>query len=122
MEKDRWVKASEFIPGDSTVVHHSAVSLTPEGVRDPDVAVLTRYVPGQDPRIELPNTGGLMRKDGTLYVTMHYTTSGKETVDRSKYGIWFYPEDSVPEERMQSRMVGLFGNALPNIPPPRKEL
>ena len=116
MEKNRWVKASEFIPGDTTVVHHSTVSLTPEGIRDPDVAVLTRYVPGQDPRIELPNTGGLMRKDSTLYVTMHYTTSGKETVDRSKYGIWFYPEDTVPEERMQSRMVGLFGSALPDIP------
>ena len=122
MDKDRWVKASEFIPGDTTVVHHSTVSLTPEGVRDPDVAVLTRYVPGQDPRVELPNTGGLMRKDSTLYVTMHYTTSGKETVDRSKYGIWFYPEDSVPEERMQSRMVGLFGNALPNIPPTKRTL
>ncbi|MGB1746984.1 MAG: redoxin family protein [Pseudohongiellaceae bacterium] len=120
MEKDRWVKASEFIPGDTTVVHHSTVSLTPEGIRDPDVAVLTRYVPGQDPRIELPNTGGLMRKDSTLYVTMHYTTSGKETVDRSKYGIWFYPEDTVPEERMQSRMVGLFGSALPDIPPHEK--
>ena len=117
MEKDRWVKASEFIPGDTTVVHHSTVSLTPEGVRDPDVAVLTRYVPGQAPRIELPNTGGLMKKDSTLYVTMHYTTSGKETVDRSKYGIWFYPEDEVPEERMRSRMVGLFGSAFPDIPP-----
>ena len=63
-----------------------------------------------------------MRKDSTLYVTMHYTTSGKETVDRSKYGIWFYPEDSVPEERMQARMVGLFGNALPNIPPTKRIL
>lgn len=117
MEKDRWVKASEFIPGDTTVVHHSTVSLTPEGVRDPDVAVLTRYVPGQAPRIELPNTGGLMKKDSTLYVTMHYTTSGKETVDRSKYGIWFYPEGEIPEERMRSRMVGLFGSQFPNIPP-----
>ena len=63
-----------------------------------------------------------MRKDSTLYVTMHYTTSGKETVDRSKYGIWFYPEDTVPEERMQSRMVGLFGSALPDIPPTKKTL
>ena len=34
---------------------------------------------------------------------MHYTTSGKETVDETEVGIYFYPEGFVPTERVSGR-------------------
>lgn len=122
MEGDRWVRASEFVPGESTVVHHSTARVVSGGTsagersRNPDVALISRYVPGQAPRLEGENTGGLLKKDSSLYITMHYTTSGKETVDESEYGIWFYPEGVVPEERLVSTMVGRWSYNWEDIP------
>ena len=118
MEKDRWLRASEFIPGDRTVMHHATGTLAGGGLAGgSDVAVLNRYVPGSEPRIEPPNTGGLLKKDSVIDITLHYTTSGKEAVDESEFGLWFYPEGVVPEDRMKARMVGVFGSAWENIPP-----
>jgi len=120
MEKDRWLRASEFIPGDRTVVHHATGSVSGAGDtaprRDPDVAVLNRYVPGAEPRIEPPNTGGLLKKDSVINVTMHYTTSGREAIDESEFGLWFYPDDVVPQERMKSHLIGNFANDWRTIP------
>lgn len=120
MAKDRWLRASEFIPGDRTVVHHATGSVSGAGEtrprRDPDTAVLNRYVPGAEPRIEPPNTGGLLKKDSVINVIMHYTTSGKAAVDESEFGLWFYPESAVPEERMKSRLIGNFANDWDTIP------
>ncbi|PCJ23495.1 MAG: hypothetical protein COA96_11635 [SAR86 cluster bacterium] len=121
MQKDRWLRASEFIPGDRTVVHHATGGISSAGEttarRDPDVAVLNRYVPGAEPRIEPPNTGGLLKKDSVINVVLHYTTSGKAAIDESEFGLWFYPEDVVPEERMKARLIGNFANEWNDIPP-----
>jgi hypothetical protein len=51
---------------------------------------------------------------------MHYTTSGRETVDESEFAIWFYPEGEVPQERMVSTLVGRFANNWVEIPPYEK--
>jgi len=121
MEKDRWLRASEFIPGDRTVVHHATGTFQGGGLQGGnDVAVLNRYVPGSEPRIEPPNTGGLVKKDAVIDMTLHYTTSGKEAVDESEFGLWFYPEDVVPEERLSARMVGVFPGGWEDIPPHAK--
>lgn len=130
MLKDRWIRASEFSPGDPTVVHHSTARVVPsraagndagEGaMRNSDIALISRYVPGQEARIEGDNTGGLLPRDSSLYVTLHYTTTGKETVDESEYAIWFYPEGEIPRERMVSTLVGRFANDWTAIPPHEK--
>jgi hypothetical protein len=64
-----------------------------------------------------PNTGGLLKDGTTLRLNLHYTTSGKEAVDRSRIGLWFYPEGEVPEERMSGRCACIFPGGWTNIPP-----
>ncbi len=121
LEKNRWLRASEFIPGDRTVVHHATGTF--QGGRlegGGNIAVLNRYVPGSEPRIEPPNTGGLVKKDAIIDVTLHYTTSGKEAVDESEFGLWFYPEGEVPEDQLSARLVGVFANTWEDIPPHAK--
>ena len=52
-----------------------------------------------------------------LRLNMHYTTNGKESIDRSEIGLWFYPEDEEPTERMSGRCACIFTADWTNIPP-----
>ncbi len=126
IEKDRWVKASQYIPGDRTVLHHTLHSIIPPGATrggsllggdDPDRPDIAPYIPGQDPRMSPPNTGGLLKAGTRIAMQLHYTTTGKATVDESEIGVWFYPEGVVPEERMVGACACIFTPTWVNIPP-----
>lgn len=127
LEQDRWLKASQYLPGDRTVLHHTLNAVIgpdedPSGSSflgggDPNEASIQAYIPGAQPAMEEPNTGGLLKAGSTLALQLHYTTNGKETVDQSRIGLWFYPEDEVPEERMSGRCACIFTPTWTNIPP-----
>ena len=125
IKKDRWVRASQYIPGDRTVLHHTLHSLIPPGATsggallggEPDRPDIALYIPGQAPRMEPPNTGGLLKAGTKIAMQMHYTTTGKASVDASRIGLWFYPEDFVPEERMTGQCACHFTPTWVNIPP-----
>jgi len=124
--KDRWLRGSEYIPGDRTVLHHTINSLNfPEevgkrlsalGGNNPDKASITAYIPGGTAKFAPPNTGGLLKDGSVLNLNLHYTTNGRETVDESEIGLWFYPEGEIPEERMSGRCACIFPNTWTNIP------
>ena len=125
LEEDRWVRASQYIPGDHTVLHHTLHSLIAPGATrggsllggEPDRPNIAPYIPGQAPRMEPPNTGGLLKAGTRIAMQMHYTTTGKESVDASRIGLWFYPEGFVPEERMSGQCACHFTPTWVNIPP-----
>jgi mono/diheme cytochrome c family protein len=126
LDEDRWVRASQYIPGDHTVLHHTLHSIIPPGARrggsllggdDPDRPGIAPYIPGQSPRMEQPNTGGLLKAGTRIAMQMHYTTNGRATVDDSRIGVWFYPEGFVPEERMSGACACHFTPTWENIPP-----
>ena len=126
LETDRWVRASQYIPGDRTVLHHTLNDIiSPDatgrraflGGGDPNQANITAYIPGAEPAVEPPNTGGLVRAGSKLRLQLHYTTNGKETVDASEIGVWFYPEGEVPEERMSGQCACIFPLGWTNITP-----
>jgi hypothetical protein len=125
LDRDRWVRASQYMPGDRTVLHHTLNSVIAPGERprnflaasDPNVAHITPYIPGAEPHVEDPNTGGLLKAGSMLGLQLHYTTTGRETVDASEIGIWFYPDDQVPEERQSGACACIFPGGWTNIPP-----
>lgn len=126
LDRDRWVRASQYIPGDRTVLHHTLNDLVPPGATgrrsflgggDPNQANITAYIPGAEPAIEPPNTGGLLKAGSTLRLQLHYTTTGKETVDASEIGVWFYPDDEIPAERMSGQCACIFPMGWTNITP-----
>ena len=125
LEEDRWVRASQYIPGDRTVLHHTLHSIIQPGETrggsllggDPDRPGIAPYIPGQSPREELPNTGGLLKAGSRIAMQMHYTTNGRESVDESRIGVWFYPRDFVPEQRMSGECACHFTPTWQNIPP-----
>ncbi len=126
LEEDRWVRASQYIPGDHTVLHHTLHSIIPPGATrggsllggdDPDRPGIAPYIPGQSPREEPPNTGGLLKAGSRIAMQMHYTTTGRATVDESRIGVWFYPKGFVPQERMSGACACHFTPTWENIPP-----
>lgn len=127
LTEDRWVRASQYIAGDRTVLHHTLNSILPPGTdgnrrflgggNNADEANITAYIPGAEPSMEPENTGGLLKAGSQLALQLHYTTNGRETVDNSRIGIWFYPKDQVPEKRMSGQCACIFTPDWTNIPP-----
>jgi hypothetical protein len=125
--KDRYVRASQYMPGDRTVLHHTLNAIFGPGERpsgrgfvapaNPNVAHITPYIPGAAPAVEEPNTGGLLKDGSTIAIQLHYTTTGREAVDASRIGVWFYPEDEVPTERRTGECACIFTPTWTNIPP-----
>ncbi|MCB1671641.1 MAG: hypothetical protein R3F41_11650 [Gammaproteobacteria bacterium] len=126
-DKDYWVQGSQYTAGDRTVLHHTLNSLIPPdagnrrggflGGGDPDAANITAYIPGAEPEWMPENTGGLLKKGSKLALQLHYTTNGRETVDASEIGLWFYPDDEVPEKRLSGACACIFTPTWTNIPP-----
>ncbi|PCJ24029.1 MAG: hypothetical protein COA96_10485 [SAR86 cluster bacterium] len=122
--KDRWLRGSEYSPGDRTVLHHTINRLDYPGEQGrgqlgataTDKASITPYVPGGTIAMNPANTGGLLKDGSTLHLNLHYTTTGRESVDNSEIGLWFYPEDEVPDERMTGNCACIFPNTWTNIP------
>jgi len=113
IEEDKWVRASQYVAGDRSVLHHTVHDLIgPDGKRNSplNTARVTAYVPGGAPRHEEPNTGGILRKGSAIRL------NGKEPTDASRIGLWFYPDGFIPEERMMGRCACIFPNAWTDIP------
>ncbi len=125
LDRDRWVRASQYIPGDRTVLHHTLNALMEPGQTranflgssGPNAATITAYIPGAEPHIEPPNTGGLLKAGSNLALQLHYTTTGRETVDASEIGLWFYDDDEIPQERMSGECACVFTPTWTTIPP-----
>jgi hypothetical protein len=106
------------------VFHHTLNDLIPPGAAakgflraDPNAARITAYIPGAKEQVEPPNTGGLLKKGSSLALQLHYTTNGKPTTDASEIGLWFYPDDQPPAERMSGQCACIFTPTWKTIPP-----
>lgn len=97
LEKDVWVKAVEFVPGDTTVLHHIiAFAYGPTGMNEFDLLNqgigLGAYAPGNSINTYPEESGFPLKAGGGLMLQMHYTTSGKETTDASEIGLYLWDE------------------------------
>jgi hypothetical protein len=124
LDRDRYVRASQYIAGDRTVLHHTLNDLVPPGGNsrgflraDPNAARITAYIPGAMAQVEPANTGGLLKKGSSLALQLHYTTNGKVSTDASEIGLWFYADDKIPAERMSGQCACIFTPTWKTIPP-----
>jgi hypothetical protein len=97
IDEDIWVKAIEFEAGDPTVLHHIiAFSYGPNGVNEFEILNqgigLGAYAPGNELNLYPEGAGYPLQKGGGLMLQLHYTTSGKETVDASEIGLYLWDE------------------------------
>ncbi len=83
------------------------------GGGDPDQGSVAGYAPGNSFSFNPEGVGGLLKAGSRLNLQMHYTTSGKETVDATEIGIYFYDEGVVPAERMSGGVGNAFSIDIP---------
>ncbi|REJ73104.1 MAG: cytochrome c [Acidobacteria bacterium] len=91
LDEDLWVQAAEVIPGNRQVVHHVIVFLQPPGGRSSGDGftntMLDVYAPGSPPGITPPGVARKIPAGSKLLWQVHYTPTGEEQRDRSKFGI-----------------------------------
>ena len=112
LDKDVWVRAMEFVPGDREVLHHVIAyvsSPADKTMRGRDTGAdqgenLAGFAPGREPDQFHDNSGRLLRKGSNLLLQMHYTTSGRETVDETQVGIYLH--DELPDYVMSGGVAG----------------
>lgn len=97
LEEDVWVKAIEFEAGDPTVLHHIiAFAYGPNGVNEFEILNqgigLGAYAPGNEVNTYPENAGFPLKAGGGLMLQLHYTTSGRETVDESEIALYLWDE------------------------------
>ena len=101
-EDDVWVKSVQHIPGDRRVLHHLLSYIVPadyserivEGENDEYREFLEGYAPGKDEAVTYPDGAGMfVPKGSAVQMSLHYTTFGKETVDKTLLGLYFAEEE-----------------------------
>ena len=113
LDRDVWVRGVDWLPGQRTVVHHIIASAG--GAERRGAISLNNYVPGVEP-LELPKEAGiLLPAKSTFHFQVHYTSNGKELVDRTKLGLYFRPDK--PQYMFRSLV---FANNKLRIPPNTK--
>lgn len=99
LTEDRWVSASQIIPGAPSVVHHSIVFVRPpDGGEFVGIGWLNAYVPGQVPVEYPPGYARKIPAGSRLVFQMHYTPSGVEQLDITKIGLIFMDESQVTHQ------------------------
>ncbi len=94
LDEDRWIQAIEIKPGARAQVHHVIAYMQPSGEPISDSGVLGPTNIGG----VTPNKPGMVFPDGVarllrgkhdIILQIHYTTNGKEAVDRTEVGLIF---------------------------------
>jgi hypothetical protein len=103
-----WITAATVVPGDRSVVHH-VLAGSVEGDVPPssEDSVMENYIIGYAPGVEsylMPEgTGVYIAPGGFFTFQLHYTPTGKATLDQSKLGL--YLSDTPPENFLRHQVV-----------------
>lgn len=86
LDRDVWVRAVDFLPGQRAVLHHIIASA---GGETRGNISLNNYVPGAEP-LEVPKDNGILLPAKTkLHFQVHYTPNGQELTDVTRMGLYF---------------------------------
>ena len=111
--EDRWLRASTFKIDQRQGVHHILTSYRPTLPSGGDVTrggfsggnTVGTYAVGGDSSMLPPDSGTLLTKGGALGFQMHYTSFGKEVVDNTKVGLYFFPKGVTPTHIQHSSVI-----------------
>jgi hypothetical protein len=98
LTEGKWIRATTVKPGDRQAVHH-ILSGWMKDVPADGVSSETRwrgsaggYAVGAESSVYAKDIGSYLPSGGAIGFQMHYTPYGKEAVDNSEIGVYFYKE------------------------------
>lgn len=103
-----WITAATVLPGDRSVVHHVlAGSVEGDAPPNREDSVMQNYIIGYAPGVEsyvMPEgTGVYIAPGGFFTFQLHYTPTGKVTLDQSRMGL--YLSATPPENFLRHQVV-----------------
>ncbi len=101
MTEGRWLRAATVKPSDRAAVHH----LLSNGVGG--------YAVGAETTVFPQKVGSWVAPGQDFKFQMHYTPYGKQTVEKTRVGLYFYPKDAPPEIMRRSAVVLNAGLVIP---------
>jgi peroxiredoxin len=114
--EDRWVKATEVLPGNRAVVHHCNVFLQPPGIDDPEVLkeqgklgshCLTLTAPGTPPMVLPDGMAKRIPAGWRIVFVLHYQAIGSVQTDQTRLGLTFADPKTVRQEVATKLMFDL---------------
>ncbi|HEY8571360.1 redoxin domain-containing protein [Phenylobacterium sp.] len=120
MTEGRWMKASTFKVTDRQAVHHILSGVVEAKTKDGDTASesswgasLGGYGPGRGSNINPPDLGVWIPPSGGVAFQNHYTPYGKESVEKTQMGIYFYPKGQEPKYVLRTFLIADFSIVIP---------
>jgi hypothetical protein len=112
-KQDAWLRAVAIKPGDRRVLHHVVSNTVADPSHPADIpgGSVGSYTPGAQPQIMADGSGAPIPAGGKLHFQMHYTTMGRETVDKTQVG--FYVLKTPPKYIKRSAVIGDFALYIP---------
>lgn len=103
-----WITAATVLPGDRSVVHHVlAGSIEGDAPPNREDSVMQNYIigyaPGAESYVMPEGTGVYIAPGGFFTFQLHYTPTGKVTLDHSKMGL--YLSATPPENFLRHQVV-----------------
>jgi hypothetical protein len=125
MTEGRWLKATAWQITDRKAVHHILSGVAPGDAptgstvaSSPFTTLLHGFVPGVGYQKMADGSGLWIPAGSGLGFQAHYTTYGKETVENTKVGLYFYPKGQEP--KYPRRTFGIFDFSI-EIPAGERE-
>ncbi len=119
-EKDLWLRAVEFRPGNPKVFHHGLAHLLEAGKESPTHILhdnyLALYVPGSSVLPFPAGTGKFIPRGSKVFFTLHYVPTGKPETDKSEIALYFHKKPPAREFK-----VATATDISLAIPPHKKE-
>ena len=120
MTEGRWMKATTFRISDRQVVHHILTGVVTDLPAPGQTlseaqwgASLGGYGPGRGSNIEPADTGVWVPPSGGVMFQNHYTPYGRETVEKTQMGLYFYPKGQEPKYVLQTFLIANFAIVIP---------
>ncbi|WP_293902486.1 hypothetical protein [Phenylobacterium sp.] len=120
LSEGRWMKATTFRVTDRQVVHHILTGVVAGDFRPGDTATeaewgasLGGYGPGRGSNLSPRDTGAWVPPSGGIAFQNHYTPYGRETVEKTQMGIYFYPKGKAPKYVLRTFGIFDFTIAIP---------
>src|SRR5690606_40544617 len=102
LTEGKWLRATHVRPGVVEGVHHVTSGYMPPGrtasgeldevEQNLPSGSVGSYTPGQNPQVFAENAGTYLAPGGSFRFSMHYTPFGREAVDNTRVGLYFYDE------------------------------
>jgi thiol-disulfide isomerase/thioredoxin len=112
LTEGRWIKASTYKIGSRQGVHHYLSGYIKEMPKAGEQANETRwgagvggYAVGAESTFWPTNVGTYLPPGGGVAFQAHYTPYGKEDLEKSQIGLYFYKENELPDLMMRSTVV-----------------